>query len=209
MSDLEDKNNQNVLATPKARKFARELGVDVKVSILVSYFQLLGINDSMRGQADTLAKLLIKTHPNSVKPYAVYADILYTDNKFQEAKEQYLIVLKKDKTKSQVWSQVLFIQAEQNDFAGMLKTSEEALTYFSTDPLFYYFNGISNSRLKNSNEAISVLEMGIEFVVDNEMLLLEFYSSLADIYHTTGNNSASDSLYEKVLSIDQNFSSIL
>jgi len=179
-----------------------KLGVDIKAHILVSYFQLLGINDSMREQADTLAKLLIQTHPNSVKPHAVYADMLYTENKFQEAKEQYLIVLQKDKTKSQVWSQVLFIQAEQNDFAGMLKTSEEALTYFSTDPLFYYFNGVSNKWFKNINEAISVLEMGIEFVVDNEMLLLEFYSSLADIYHTTGNNSTSDSLYEKVLSID-------
>ena len=30
MKDLEDKNNQNVLASPKARKFARELGVDVR-----------------------------------------------------------------------------------------------------------------------------------------------------------------------------------
>ena len=179
-----------------------KLGVDVKVSILVSYFQLLGINDSMREQADTLAKLLIQTHPNSVKAHAVYADMLYTENKFQEAKEQYLIVLQKDKTKSQVWSQVLFIQAEQNDFAGMLKTSEEALTYFSTDPLFYYFNGVSNKWFKNINEAISVLEMGVEFVIDNEILLLEFYSSLAEIYHTIGNNSISDSLYEKVLSID-------
>ena len=179
-----------------------KLGVDIKAHILVSYFQLLGINDSMREQADTLAKLLIQTHPKSVKPHAVYADMLYTENKFQEAKEQYLIVLQKDKTKSQAWSQVLFIQAEQNDFAGMLKTSEEALTYFSTDPLFYYFNGVSNKWFKNINEAISVLEMGVEFVVDNEMLLLEFYSSLADIYHTAGNNSASDSLYEKVLSID-------
>ena len=179
-----------------------KLGVDVKVRILVSYFQLLGINDSMREQANTLAKLLIQTHPNSVKPHAVYADILYTENKFQEAKEQYLIVLNKDKTKSQVWSQVLFIQAEQNDFPGMLKTSEEALTYFSTDPLFYYFNGVSNKWFKNNNEAIAVLEMGIEFVIDNEMLLLEFYSSLADLHHTKGNNRTSDSLYEKVLSID-------
>jgi len=30
MNDVADKNNQNVLASPKARKFARELGVDVK-----------------------------------------------------------------------------------------------------------------------------------------------------------------------------------
>ena len=31
MNDLVEKNNQNVLSSPKARKFARELGVDVKV----------------------------------------------------------------------------------------------------------------------------------------------------------------------------------
>jgi len=30
MNDITQKNNQNVLASPKARKFARELGVDVK-----------------------------------------------------------------------------------------------------------------------------------------------------------------------------------
>jgi len=30
MNDLSDKNNQNVLSSPKARKFARELGVDIK-----------------------------------------------------------------------------------------------------------------------------------------------------------------------------------
>ena len=152
-----------------------KLGVDIKVRILVSYFQLLAVNDSMREQAYALAKLLIEAHPNEVKPHAVYADILYTDSRFEEAKKQYLIVLEKDKTKSQVWSQVLFIQAEQNDFEGMLKTSEKALTYFPTDPLFYYFNGVSNKWFKHYPEAISTLEMGIEFIIENDMLLLEFY----------------------------------
>ena len=179
-----------------------KLGVDIKVRVLVSYFQLLAVNDIMREQAYALAKLLIEAHPVEVKPHAVYADILYTDNRFEEAKEQYLVVLEKDKTKSQVWSQVLFIQAEQNDFEGMLKTSDEALTYFSTDPLFYYFNGVSNKRFKHYPEAISALEMGIEFIIDNDMLLLEFYSSLADLHHATGDDNLSDSLYEKVLSMD-------
>ena len=34
------------------------------------------------------------------------------------------------------------------------------------------------------------------------LLLLEFYSSLADLHHAIGNDNVSDSLYEKVLSID-------
>jgi len=181
-----------------------KLGVDVKVNILVSYFQLLAINNIMKEQAYTLAKLLMDSHPNDVKPNAVYADILYTDNRFTEAKEQYLIVLEKDKTKSQLWSQVLFIQAEQSDFEGMLKTSEEALTYFSTDPLFYYFNGVANKWFKNYSEAINSLNMGVEFVLDNSMLLLEFYSSLADSYHAIKDHKLSDEYYEKSLVIDSN-----
>jgi len=181
-----------------------KLGVDVKVRILASYFQLLAVNDIMKEQAYTLANLLMETHPNEVKPNAVYADILYTDNRFNEAKEQYLIVLEKDKTKSQVWSQVLFIQAEQSDFEGMLKTSEEALTYFSIDPLFYYFNGVASKWFKNYDQAINSLKMGVEFVLDNKMLLLEFYSSLADSYHAIKEHKLSDEYYEKSLEIDSN-----
>ena len=194
-------NNQSFEELKLAFK-STKLGIDIKVQILVSYFQLLAVNDSMRQQAEELSELLINTHKDSPKAHAVYADILYTENKFQEAKTHYLIVLEKDKTKSQVWSQVLFIQAEQNDFFGMLETSDEALTYFPTDPLFYYFNGVSNKWFKHNNEAISALEMGIEFVIDNELLLLEFYSSLADLHHAIGNDNVSDSLYENVLSID-------
>ena len=180
------------------------LDVDIKLRILASYFQLLSVNITMKEQAYTLAKLLIETHPNDAEPNAFYADILYSDNRFSEAKEQYLIVLFKDKTKSQVWNQVLFIQAEQNDFAGMLKTSEEALTYFSTDPLFYYFNGVANKWFKNYDQAINSLNMGVEFVLDNKMLLLEFYSSLADSYHAIKEHKLSDEYYEKSLAIDSN-----
>jgi len=165
---------------------------------------LLTIDLIMKEQAYTLAKLLLQYHPNEVKPNAVYADILYTDSRFAEAKEQYLIVLEKDKTKSQVWSQLLFIQAEQSDFEGMLRTSEEALTYFSTDPLFYYFNGVASKWFKNYDDAINSLNMGVEFVLDNNMLLLEFYSSLADSYHSIKEHKLSDEYYEKSLEIDSN-----
>ena len=194
-------NNQSFEELKLAFK-STKLGIDIKIQILVSYFQLLAVNDSMRQQAEELSELLINTHKGNPKAHAVYADILYAENKFQEAKTHYLIVLEKDKTKSQVWSQVLFIQAEQNDFSGMLESSDEALTYFPTDPLFYYFNGVSNKWFKHNNEAILALEMGIEFVIDNEMLLLEFYSSLADLHYAMGNDNVSDSLYEKVLDID-------
>jgi len=179
-----------------------KLDIDTKIRILISYFQLININQQMSNQAYELSEILITTHKGDPKAHAVYADILYTDKHFQEAKEQYFIVLEQDKTKSEVWSQVLFIQAEQNDFKGMLNTSDEALTYFPTNPLFYYFNGVSNKWFKQYNKAILSLEMGVEFVLENDMLLLEFYSSLADSYHAIKQHDLSDSLYEQALEIE-------
>lgn len=180
------------------------LNIDTKVRILISYYQLITLNPEMSLQARTLSEIMISVHPNDMKARSVYADILYTDNQFQEAKEQYLYILEQDKSKSQIWSQVLFIQAEQNDFESLLKTSSEALEYFPTEPLFYYFNGVSNKLVKNYDEAINSLELGVEFVIDNQNLLLEFYSSLADVYHATKDHILSDIFYEKVLAIDSN-----
>lgn len=181
-----------------------KLNIDTKVRILISYYQLIALNPEMSLQAHELSEIMISAHPNDIKARSVYADILYTDNQFQEAKEQYLYILEQDKSKSQIWSQVLFIQAEQNDFEGLLKTSNEALEYFPSDPLFYYFNGVSNKRFKNYDDAINSLEIGVEFVIDNQNLLLEFYSTLADVYHATKAHKLSDLFYEKVLAVDSN-----
>ena len=188
---------------------SKDLDIDTKVRILISYYQLMLINEEMREQAYELAQILISTHPNKLKARAVYGDILYTDNKYQEAKEQYSIILDKDKTKREVWSQVLFIQAEQGDFEGMMKTSEMALEYFATEPLFYYFNGISKKWNKDYEGAINSLKIGVDFVVENKKLLLEFYSSLGDLYNVQKKHIKSDDYYEKALELDSNNTIVL
>ena len=179
-----------------------ELSIDTKVRILISYFQLISSNEDMKNQANELSEILIEVHPNNLKARAVFADILYVNGKYHEANKQYLLILEKEKSKSSIWSQILFIQAEQKDFEGMLMTSSEALQYFPADPLFYYFNAVSNKWHKNYEQAIKSLEIGIDFIFENQSLLLEYYTSLADINHLIKNHEISDKYYEKVLLVD-------
>ena len=108
-----------------------------------------------------------------------------------------------------MWGQALFIQAELSDFEGMLITSSEALEYFPLDPLFYYFNGLANKWFKNYTASIESFNLGLQFIIDNEDLLVEFYSSLADIYHTLKEHKLSDTFYEKALSIKPNNAIVL
>jgi len=179
-----------------------KLGVEIKSQILVSYFQIIDLNDTILDQAFILSKLLVQTHPNSYQPYLIYADLLYFDKQYSKAKEQYIIVLEKNKRIKEVWSQLLFIYAEENNFDEILVLSQEALSYFSTDPVIYYFNGIANRKFKNNKEAVLSLEMGLEFVFGNDALLLEFYSALGDLYFSLKEYKKSDEHYEKALAID-------
>ncbi len=205
----ENGNNKKSYDELKLAFKSPNLSIDTKVSILISYYQLLAINDEINSQAYELADILIKYHPDDLKARAVFADILYTDNNYEKAKEQYLLILETEKSKSQLWGQALFIQAELSDFEGMLITSSEALEYFPLDPLFYYFNGLANKWFKNYNASIESFNLGLQFIIDNEDLLVEFYSSLADIYHTLKEHKLSDTFYEKALSIKPNNAVVL
>ena len=205
----ENGNNKKSYDELKLAFKSPNLSIDTKVSILISYYQLLAINDEINSQAYELADILIKYHPDDLKARAVFADILYTDNNYERAKEQYLLILETEKSKSQLWGQALFIQAELSDFEGMLITSSEALEYFPLDPLFYYFNGLANKWFKNYNASIESFNLGLQFIIDNEDLLVEFYSSLADIYHTLKEHKLSDTFYEKALSIKPNNAIVL
>ena len=179
-----------------------DLDLDTKISVLISYYRLIGINNEITDQAYELSNILLKLYPEEIKVRAVYADILYTNNDIDEAKEQYLKILEKDKSKSEVWSQVMFIQAQSGEFEDLLKTSTLALDYFPLNPLFYYFNGVSNSRLEIHDKAITSFKNGLDFIINNQELLIEINLSLADSYHKTDQHELSDKHFEKVLSLD-------
>jgi len=73
------------------------------------------------------------------------------------------------------------------DFENLLKKSNALLEFFPTEPLSYLYNGIANNSLKKYNQAQSILENGLDFVLDDTILLKKFYDELIIAYTQTGN----------------------
>jgi len=183
---------------------SKDLNVETKASILASYFSLIEMSEQMKNQAFQLAEILVDIHQEDYISFAIYADLLYADKQYQKAKEQYFLSLERNNSNQEIWAQILFIQADQKNYLELQTTSEEALTFFPMNPLFYYFNGLSNKWFKKYDQAIESFTTGLEFVVDNDLLLLEYYSSLGDVYNDTKEHSKSDNYFEKALKLDSN-----
>ena len=198
----EEGDNEESYKQLKAAFSSPKLSIDTKVSILMSYYSLTEHLEKMKRQAMELCEILINTHPDNPISHAIYGDFLYKDGRNTEAKEQYQKSIDLDENRPQVWSQLLFIESELGNKEELARDSEKAAELFPSNPVYYFFNGIANSQLKNFNKAIKSLEMGLEFILENNPLLVQFYSSLGDNYHSLKKHQKSDSLYNLALVID-------
>ncbi|MBC7695922.1 MAG: tetratricopeptide repeat protein [Burkholderiales bacterium] len=179
-----------------------DLDVDTKIKILVSYYELSDVNAEYKQQALELLIITLQLHPSSADVHSIYGDFLFKDKKLKEAKEEYVIATQIDKSRFNLWQQLLYVDAELNDFSALEVHSAESMELFPNNPRPYYFNGLANIQLKKYDLAVRSLEDGIEFVYNDKPLLIEYYSSLGNAYNYLKDYIKSDKAFDDALKVD-------
>ncbi len=182
----------------------KDFEIDSKMQILLSYYSLSENDSELKKEAFELNKILIEQHPKDAKSYTIYADFLYREKKIEGAKENYLKAIELDSSRYAIWSQVMLIEAELQNYDEMLLHSKSALELFPSQPIFYFFYGVANIQKKDYKEAAEYLNIGKDYVIDNPTLLAQFYANLGDVNNQLKNYKESDKFYEKALEIEPN-----
>ncbi len=203
------KQNDKAFQEIKIAFRSKELDIDTKVKILLSYYDITENFPELKTDSDELCKIIVAVHPDEAKAFAVYGDFLYRDKKFELARTQYRKAIALDNEKYALWNQLLIIESELSDYPAMQKESKEALELFPNQPGAYFFNGVSNYQLKNYEEVITVMSQGKEFVFDNNLLLAQFYATIGDAQNQLKKNEESDAAYDKSLEYDPTNASVL
>lgn len=181
------------------------LDFDSKARILYSN---VAFQDVPQGQVNPFAfellDLMKEPHGEVGQLYAIEGDLKYQQGKKEDAKKAYTKSLELDENQFLVWSQVLLIESEMNDWSGVFSDATKALELFPTQGSFYYFQGVAALQLKKPQAAIDAFEKGKDLVVDNKSLRGQFYSNLGDAYHQLEDFENSDKYFEKALEIDPN-----
>jgi tetratricopeptide (TPR) repeat protein len=178
-----------------------DLKLDTKINLLINYYTG-DLNDQQKTQALELSQILKKTHPDEVLAETFYATMLYENREYAAARDILKRILDENAKNYVIWEQLLFCDLYLEDYSSLLTNSEEAIDYFPNYPLPYLFAGISSFQLKDFVKAKAYLESGRSYVVNNNALLEQFYSSLGDTYNELEEYKASHEAYDKVLTIN-------
>lgn len=99
----------------------------------------------------------------------------------------------------EIESNIFLLQAyaESSQFDVLAKKASNLIDFFPLQPDFYYYSGLANNQLKNYKKAKEFLEMGMDYLVDNKNLEINFNIQLGEAYNGLGDAKKKEQYFLK------------
>lgn len=94
---------------------------------------------------------------------------------------------------------VLWLEAntELKQFEPVLKKTMTMIEIYPAEPQFYYYAGMANNQLQFFKKAKDILEMGLDYVVENKDLEINFNIQLGEAYSGLGDKAKKELYFNK------------
>ena len=87
--------------------------------------------------------------------------------------------------------------AENLQFKELSKKAENMMELFPSKPEFYYYAGLANNQLKNFKKAKDILETGIDYLVEDKAMEINFNIQLGEAYNGLGDMKKKETYFLK------------
>jgi len=116
-------------------------------------------------------------------------------NKIQALK-YYQSAYEKETSNFDIIKNILLLQIDLKQYNKVITLSKEAIEIYPAQPILYLANGVANNQLNKTKEAINVLETGIDYVIDNIKIEVDFLKQLS-LAHKLDNNITKSQAFAK------------
>jgi tetratricopeptide (TPR) repeat protein len=115
----------------------------------------------------------------------------------QKALSHFKIALQRTPDDFDTIKNVLLLQIDLDMFSDAVELSDRALETFPSQPILYLANGVANNNLQQYKKAAEALEIGIDYVIDNVIMEIDFYKQLSTAYKYLNNIEKSQAFAKK------------
>lgn len=150
---------------------------------------------------EKLVNILVNTHPGEAMVYTVQADYLLRKDKLTEGRDALLKAIDAGNKDFMLWERLMFIDNDLQDWAALEKHSKQATEMYPNQPNSYLLSGVASIQLEKYDDAISVLDEGYDFIVDNQPLKGQFLMLKGEAVYKKGNIDEAFKLFDRSLEL--------
>ena len=186
------------LANFKKAIKVEDLTIDQRMEILIRLQKEKDINLI---ELSDLIDFMVNAYPKEAKAHAIKGDHYFKLKQPLIAIESYKNAVNCDPNLYQIWTQIISLEYENEQWDSLFVDSEKSLTYFPTQPLVYFFCGVAANKLSFFNKAMEHLSAGLDFLVNDVSLEAEINSQLGISYFGLKQKELGFQKFEKSLQL--------
>ena len=192
---LNNNDGKKAIASMNKVFESKQINSNVKVKILKEFLIFLKTNPSYSADLDSSLNLL--PSEDQVLVTKEIGKIFYGQKNWERA-IHFLEIYSKNNPQD-VEPNILLLQAytENKQFDVLNKKASTLIDFFPMQPEFYYYSGLANNQLKNYKKAKEFLEMGMDYLVDNTDLEINFNIQLGEAYSGLGDTKKKEQYFTK------------
>ncbi|HLF52451.1 tetratricopeptide repeat protein [Flavobacterium sp.] len=192
---LTNNDGENVVKSMNSVLASGKIDNKIKHRMLNEF--LIFIKDKPQFDSDLDKAISYFDNDKEVKVAKEIGKFYHNKKNWDKAARYYEMHLNKNAEDLETVLLLLEAYTEKGQFDVVAKKADAMMQLFPTQPHFYYYNGMANNQLKNYKTAKEVLETGLDFLVDNIGLEINFNIQIGEAYNGLGDMKKKEVYFSK------------
>ncbi|RAJ17941.1 tetratricopeptide repeat protein [Olleya aquimaris] len=198
---LDEGNNDKAIQSMKIALQSSEINPESKIKVLADFVRFVSKNQQYETDLVEVTTMLTKIE-SSGKTLVELAQYYLLKGEKQKALNFYEEALQKEEENFGILRNIILLHIDLQQFEEAERKSDQGLEVFPSQPVLYLANGVALNYLNRPKEAIDSLEMGLDYIIEDTKMEIDFYKQLAKAYTATNNFSKAKTFSDKAKKLE-------
>ena len=182
---LDDDKPEKAVESMKIVLSSTKIKADTKFKVLNDFIRFVGTNPDYEDELLEATTLVSET--DNGKTNAELGQYYYSKGDKENAVKYFETALKYEDNNFGIIRNTLMLYIDLGQYEKASKKSSETIDLYPSQPILYLVKGVSLNNLNQPKEAISFLNEGIDYIIEDSKMLSDYYKQLS-IAHTKIND---------------------
>jgi len=176
---------------------SEEIDAESKFKVLNDFLIFVDNNPEYEEDLMQVSKMLSERE-DAPKLYSQLGQYYMKRGELEDALSFFEAGLAENTEDFQLVKNTIFLQLELEKYKEARDLSKEMLEVFPAQPVLFLLQGIALNQLEEYREAIEILTFGLDYLIDNPRMEIDFYTQLKMAYKELGEEEKSAEYSRKV-----------
>ncbi|MBT8253808.1 MAG: tetratricopeptide repeat protein [Bacteroidia bacterium] len=199
---LDDNQASKAIESMKIVLKSGTIKPDAKAKVLNDFVKFVQLNPQYETELLEVTNEIVAD--DSGKSDAELAHYYLNNNDKEKALQYFIKAHEKDPSNFNLLKDTLLLYLELKQFEKAASQSETALENYPSQPILYLINGVALNNLGRQKAAISILEIGVDYIIDDTTMEADFYKQLSLAYKLNNNIERAEAFDKKARALLNN-----